>query len=289
MAAGFRAPLFLLALVAVSSAPAPPAPAASGATPGPLTPQQIAHLRGAPAQPWRLPEERRHHFSTTQLTCSPEEARLMRTAQRLIAPADLAPGEGLEAVPHITIRYGLETDAPGPVVRVLSAYAPLTVQIGALHVFEPEDEDYDVLVLRVESAALREMNLALQEADIPQTDTQARYVPHLTLGYVRKGMGVAYRGLQHGLTGQPLTFATVDFIDRDGVCTTIPLLREIAQVEGDGVPLPAVATAQVVDPDPNWTPLLALSLVDLHRRQAEAREQADAEALLLMLVLLEEV
>lgn len=255
--------------------------------------------RGWQAPPRRQPvlEERRHRFSTTQLTCRAEDARLVQTAQRLLAVADVDPQEGLEAAPHITIRYGLATDAPGPVVAILGAYAPLSVTIGPVHVFEPEDEPYDVVVLRLESEALRSMNAALREADIPQTDTQAGYVPHLTLGYVRKGRGVAYRGLQHGLLGQVFSFSEADFIDRDGICTTIPLAGRGQDPSGPlpeaPVPLsptrragplvPLLATATVLPPL-DWAPLHALAPADARRRQAQAFRQEEEELLVLLML-----
>jgi hypothetical protein len=318
MAAGFRSVFLLFGLAAgAAAAPPPPPPppvGETGATPGrpgsgpgqALTAAQIARLRGWQAPPRRErepePEERRHRFSTTQLTCRPGDARLVRTAQQLIAAADLDPGEGLEAAPHITIRYGLETDAPGPVATILGAAEPLVVRLGALQVFEPEDEDYDVLVLRIDSDPLRAMNTALREADIPQTDTQAGYVPHLTLGYVRKGLGATYRGLRHDLLGQVFSFTEADFIDRDGVCTTIPLAGR-GQERGGTAPdvtglvtpaprsgplAPLLATARALPPL-DWAPLLTLAALDRHRRQALQRAAEDEEALVLMLVLLEEL
>ena len=54
---------------------------------------------------------------------------------------------------------------------------------------------------------------------------------------------------------------------------------------GAGPPLPAPASAA----GPSWAPTLALATVDLARRQALAQAAAEEEALVLMLVLLEEL
>jgi hypothetical protein len=64
---------------------------------------------------------------------------------------------------------------------------------------------------------------------------------------------------------------------------------------GAGLPPPApalpalLATARRADPGPHWAPTLALAVLDLARRQAQAQAAEDEAALLLMLVLLEDL
>ena len=225
-------PTGLQAEVGVPSAPAAPVPA---------TP--TAAEEGA-----EVPATRPHTYSTTQATLAPAIAKTVRQAgQRLILPEDVHPTEGMEETPHITVKYGLETDAVAEVSPSLAGTAAFPVTVQSLDVFETEQEDYDVLVLRVDSPSLHTLHTQLSEA-VQNTETFPEYKPHITLGYVKKGEGAKYRGRQTGLEGQTFQVNDIEFINRDDVHTVVPLQRAtqpVAAPSPGGVPeAPAAPTPQ---------------------------------------------
>jgi hypothetical protein len=64
------------------------------------------------------------------------------------------------------------------------------------------------------------------------------------------------------------------------------------QGAGRGSPTPPLTTLLAtahVDPGPDWARVLTLAVLDVQRRQAQVQAAADEEALVLMLVLLEEL
>ena len=128
------------------------------------------------------------------------------------------------SVPHITIKYGIRTDDPYAVQKALEGVKPVKATIGKINVFDTNPE-YDVVYLEIESADLRWLNKIIAAAT-EVTDTQPSYKPHLTLAYVKKGLGKKYVGMVTELTGLQLEFGYILFSSRNGSETEI-LLSEI--------------------------------------------------------------
>lgn len=155
-------------------------------------------------------------YSSTQASLPPREAQAVRQmAQSLIDPNDVHPTEGLEADPHITVKYGLETDNPDGLRPLVDGQEPIQVRVGKVEIFKPEGKDYDVVVLRVESPRLRELNAKIA-ATVPNVETQPEYKPHITLGYVKKGAGAKYVDSITGLEGKTIQLDEIDFANRSG-------------------------------------------------------------------------
>ena len=182
-----------------------------------------------------------HTYSTVQLVLDDAAASTIRQrAASVIAPAHVHPGEGLETRPHITVLYGLETEDVADVLPLLSAVeSPIEAVVQGLEVFRPDGKDYDVLVHRVACPGAIRVHERLVGA-LAHVTTHPVYQPHLTLGYVQRGLGGQYGTLQTGLEGMVLRFWEVEFNSSDDVRTTIPLHLDAAiALEAMGVTLPS--------------------------------------------------
>ena len=98
---------------------------------------------------------------------------------------------GRELHPHITIKYGLETNSPEDVEKVVHGdHKPIKVRLGKLGQFEATE--YDVLKVDVHSEDLTKLNALLTK--LPNNDKHPTYKPHLTIAYVKKGQAADYVG-----------------------------------------------------------------------------------------------
>lgn len=98
---------------------------------------------------------------------------------------------GRELHPHVTIKYGLETNSPEDVEKAVgSDHKPIKVRLGKLGQFE--SEEHDVLKIDVVSEDLAKLNALLSK--LPNGDKHPNYKPHLTIAYVKKGQAVEYVG-----------------------------------------------------------------------------------------------
>nr|HPI82665.1 2'-5' RNA ligase family protein [Candidatus Paceibacterota bacterium] len=100
---------------------------------------------------------------------------------------------GLEEQPHITVVYGIHEDEidPETVASVIKAnMKPLTVTIDEIDIFE--GKEYDVVKYNVpvndQLKKYRELFLKF-----PNTQTFPEYHPHMTIAYVKPGMGKKYK------------------------------------------------------------------------------------------------
>lgn len=160
-----------------------------------------------------------HKFSSTQFNLPPWLARQVLALGRTIADKDLAE-EGREETPHITVKYGLHTQDADDVEGVLYGFAPTTVGLGEVSIFETEEAD--VVKIDVMGMGLHRLN-DLLSSELECTDTHPEYRPHITLAYVKPGMGKRYAGHSH-LTGLSVTLDKVTFSDKEGNKTEIRLL-----------------------------------------------------------------
>jgi 2'-5' RNA ligase len=154
-----------------------------------------------------------HEFSSTQLDMPPEIAARVRELQGRIDPSDLHE-KGLEDDPHVTTKYGLHTNNPDEVAAIAANHGPIPLTLGRTGVFAAGDEPgaFAVVRLDVDSPELRALNRDLSA--LPNGDSHPEYVPHLTLAYVKPGLGEKYAGLAD-LEGTRVTIPAVTFSGRD--------------------------------------------------------------------------
>jgi 2'-5' RNA ligase len=181
-----------------------------------------------------------HKFSSTQFDL--EKAGYNRTQgppipkirelQEQIADEDLAE-DGKEERYHVTVKYGLHTSDPEDVKRAVQKWLQgrrspsVGAKLGAVTLFPAKEGEaqrggdvYDVVKLDVDSPDLASLNRALSDG-LEHTDTHPDYHPHVTLAYVKPGLGRKYIG--QGLGGHEVLLYELVFSDTDKHETVIDL------------------------------------------------------------------
>lgn len=152
--------------------------------------------------------------SSTQLTLPAHEATPFVQFARSIPDADVyhkpdSTGKedyGIETQPHITVLYGLTKHEPAPVAKIVATKSPITVTLGKTSFFS--GKDYDVLKVDVSGKDLHALNAEISK--LPNEQTHPTYQPHLTIAYLKKGIGAKYAGNDQ-FEGKKITFNSVTF------------------------------------------------------------------------------
>lgn len=103
---------------------------------------------------------------------------------------DLA-GNGREDNIHVTVKYGLHGHDPFELREMLADFGPVEIILGETSIFE--GDDFDVVKLSVNSPRLCKLN-ALISDKFEHTDTHPKFIPHITIAYVKSGSGKKYQG-----------------------------------------------------------------------------------------------
>jgi 2'-5' RNA ligase len=102
-------------------------------------------------------------------------------------------GFGLEDKPHVTLLFGFHDDEPDIAERLensLPIKGSIKGKIVGISIFETPD--YDVVKFDVESPALFKLNKWCKD-NFEYTSAHKDYHPHVTIAYVKKGMGKKYK------------------------------------------------------------------------------------------------
>ena len=174
------------------------------------------------------PEVKRK-YSSTQVNLPAALADKILAIGNKIPDADLGE-DGREDRPHVTVKYGLHTNDPLDVERLLTNATPIELTLGPLAVFQ--HDDYDVLFATVYSPYMRELN-ALISSRLQVTDTHSFYSPHATIAYLRPGLGKRYVNDPelNILNGERVIIDEVIFLDVDKKFTPIRLRGELKAAE----------------------------------------------------------
>lgn len=93
---------------------------------------------------------------------------------------------GREQHPHVTIKYGLvQSYTENQIRQLLRQVTPFNIQVRGLSIFE--NENFDVVKFDVDGPELRKLNEIF--SNLPNHDEYPTYNPHMTVAYVKKGMG----------------------------------------------------------------------------------------------------
>ena len=161
-----------------------------------------------------------HKFSSTQIDLPQAIQKKMRAwVKANVKPEDLSPDEDVGDAFHVTIKYGLHTEDAAPVQKVLSNWGPVSLTLRDIELFD-NAPNYDVLIVRVESPDLIDMNQAISK--LPHTDTHPTYQPHATLAYLKKGLSDKWVG-SADFNGETFTEKMIRFTSSSGANSDISL------------------------------------------------------------------
>lgn len=189
----------------------------------------------APIQFDETKEEKIHEYSCLLFNLPGDLAFEVRQLAEQIPHEDLAE-DGRELNPHITIKFGLHTDDTEEVRQAIQDLKPVPIQIGKASIFQGTDKDtgkptHDVVKLDVESSALHDLNNNVSKR-LECTDTHPEYKPHITLAYVKPGLGEYYAKRLNLLEGKVAVFDRAIFSNKRREWNPIKLLGEAQFNEG---------------------------------------------------------
>jgi len=172
-----------------------------------------------------LVEQADFKYASTQFDMPDNIIRMLKQLQGRIDPNDLGE-DGIEANPHVTIKYGLTNDDAESITMLAKYFQPFHIDLGGVSLFE--NEKFDVVKIDVESDTLRQLNQAI--ARTGSVDTHPGYNPHLTIAYIKPGMGRKYLSLP--ISPQSVLVSVISHSNSEGYITKIPLgnFRELAHV-----------------------------------------------------------
>lgn len=172
-------------------------------------------------------ELEKRSYASTQIELPKELADLVRSVGRTI-PTDELAGDGINLdVPHVTVQYGLHSD---DVAGVRQALMPImsadTLMLGRFGHFEGDEADVVwVGFQRGDKERLGILRDAVRSSG-EVTDTHPTYTPHVTVAYVKPGMGAEIaRKLNEAnqLEGKSFPVTSVVFSPSEGEKVTIEL------------------------------------------------------------------
>lgn len=126
---------------------------------------------------------------------------------------------GLETEPHCTLLYGLHSDVNLETIeKIVNGF-----EFGACTIKEAslfENEKFDVLKFDVTGEGLHDCNTALSK--LPHTTDYPDYHPHMTVAYLKNGMGKKYIDLL-GTEERTLKPSYIVYSQPDGTKSKISL------------------------------------------------------------------
>ena len=200
----------------------------------------------------KVANDAKRDFSCVMVVAPKDIADQVRALSALIPDEDIFPGEkyGREEKVHATALYGLHTQNPEDVRKILEDFGPIMATIGPLSLFSKADKDYDVLKFDIESSQLNALHEKLK-AQLENTESFPDFHPHLTVTYLKKGCGKKYAdgsewAKKHNkLSEKRIQFSDSSFSDADSHKVDFPLkkkvgwLREAMQLAMYQPPLPS--------------------------------------------------
>jgi SPP1 gp7 family putative phage head morphogenesis protein len=169
-----------------------------------------------------------HRYSSTQFDLTGDPLPKILALQDRIADDDLA-GKGKEDEIHVTVRYGLTTKDPEEVRRLVSGFGIVEIELGKTSFFPATEssDGADVVKIDVVSSELERLNRLL--ASLDHVETHAGYSPHVTLAYVKAGLGPKYTG-DDSVARMKMSLTDLVFSDPDGEKTVISLMPALNTV-----------------------------------------------------------
>lgn len=174
----------------------------------------------------------RYVYSSTQVNLpTPLASKIISWGEECISDDDLFvdPNDisfGREDETHVTILYGLHSERPDDVRRLLTGVDSFEIELGKVSLFTWNNK-FDVVKIEAFSDELHRLNKLLSR--LPSTQMFPIYKPHVTIAYVKKGScdKLANNMDFVGKTWMP---ESVIFSTKQGIKTAIPLEFKPSQV-----------------------------------------------------------
>lgn len=172
---------------------------------------------------------------------------------------DAEGGLGREEETHVTVKYGLTAVQPDDRLKaVFNKTAPFEVTLGPCSVFE--NGEFDVVKLDAHSPYLMALNRDVHAAADAPGDKHPVYQPHVTVAYVKSGLGARLVGsspfddaMKFGVTSigkeGKFTADTVIFSSIDGSKNEYPLGHSNLTAKAVEKTVEALGDAEDVSPE----------------------------------------
>lgn len=173
----------------------------------------------------------RYVYSSTQINLpSPLASEIIRWGEECIPDSDLFVdpndiGFGREDETHVTILYGLHSDNPDDVRKLLTGVDSFEIELGKTSLFTWSDK-FDVIKIEAFGDELHRLNKLLSR--LPSTQMFPYYKPHVTIAYIKKGSCDKLVGSMN-FVGKIWMSESVVFSTTQGVRTNISLKRGFEQ------------------------------------------------------------
>lgn len=169
--------------------------------------------------------KKEHEFSSTQIDVPKRLSIKLAGMAARIPDEDLAE-DGREDHFHITLKYGIHSNDPESVRSVIEGYSPFPIVLGKTSLLENPDADVVKIEIPPQRDVMNLFNLNHQINESTEcTTTHPEYKAHITLAYVKPGLGKKYLGLK-GVEGEKFMANTVMFSNKKRELTPIKIGSE---------------------------------------------------------------
>lgn len=92
---------------------------------------------------------------------------------------------GREEEPHVTILYGIHSQLPTEVAKIISNGLTFDIKLKSISIFT-NNAAFDVVKIEAASTSLNYLNILLKN-NVDNTQHFNNYQPHVTVAYIKKG------------------------------------------------------------------------------------------------------
>jgi len=158
------------------------------------------------------PRSEDHEYCSIQVDLTDDvEAAVVRFGHTI--PGELLADKGVETSPHVTLKYGLDPIENDQLEACFMGVDGIDMTFGSTSLFV-KPEKYDVLKCDVASSDLRSLHAKIIKM-FPHVDLHEGYQPHVTIAYLKPGMGARFIG-QSPLSGMSYRASNVSYCDYSG-------------------------------------------------------------------------